>query len=98
MYGDADGETAGFIGDIPETGVIGKALLSNNKFSVRHDKQLGDMASVSVDRIFESGATDAEDDFIPCYSFVIRRDVNSNMIFHTRDGEMAASIESSTGF
>ena len=97
LYGDADGETAGFIGDIPETGVIGKALVSNNKFSVRHDNQLGDMASVSVDRIFDSGASDAEDDFIPCYSFVIRRDLNSNMIFHTRDGEMTASIESVTG-
>ena len=98
LYGDADGETAGFIGDIPQNGPVNKALQSNTKFSVRHDSQLGDMASVSVKPIFEDGSSGgAEDDFIPCYSFVIRRDVDSNIIFHSRDGEISGVIKAFKG-
>jgi len=91
IYGDADGETVGFIGSFPYNGVVEKCGSSNRDFVVRHDGRTGDIASARADSFFDDGIN-KEPDFVPCYSFVIRRDRDFNVFLHDRTGDIVAYI------
>lgn len=96
LYGDADGETTGFMGLFEENGTIEKSKQSNTRFAVRHDGKTGAVASTSVNRFFDDGV-DRADDFVACYSFVIRRDEDFNIHLHDRSGDIIAFIPAFVG-
>ena len=96
LFGDADGETVGFIGSFYENGVIEKSKQSNKNFVMRHDGKTGEVASASVDKFFDDGINKGYD-FQPCYSFVIRRDEDLNIYIHDRSGDIIASIPAFVG-
>lgn len=92
LYGDAAGETLGPGGRFPDSGAADRTEIDRNRFSFRHSGQTGPVATAFGDgqQILDDHLTNQN--FDPCHVFVIRRDINDNIIVHNRDGEVEVVI------
>ena len=101
LYGDAVGGAVGMCLNptLDWAGLVAKNVNSFNNFSVRHDGRTGEVASVLTTDLTNGTQKYRfpENYYDPdlgeaTHVFVLRRDKNSNMYLHNREGEMVAFI------
>ena len=97
LYGDADGETVGFAGKFFEDDVVNRCAASNNSFNIRHDGKLGAIAQATTSSPLTGDGINRPPTYNPCSVFIIRRDVDFNMILHNEKGEIISVIPALTG-
>lgn len=106
LYGDADGQTAGFsfASTVLDTnGDIGKIGSKPSTLSIRHDDRSGIPATAgtnssikgTTDYVFPENM-DSDTNEVSCHVFIIRRDKNSNIYLHNRTGDLVSFIPAFT--
>lgn len=90
LYGDADGQTLGPGGEIPESGNASKIGLSPNKFTFRHHGETNFPAQVNTGSAILQHESETDHD--PCHVFIIRRTSDLGIFVHDREGSVVAEI------
>jgi len=92
IYGDSDGETAGFAGEYDSNGELTSVSQTKRGFSIRHSNRTGTVASSLSSRNFIGDGGNRPDGYNPCNVSIIRRDAKNNIYLHDRTGEVIAQI------